>query len=140
MKGLVRRLRGALGLGVAWSVVWIAMGVVVFAAISILRPQDIDPGEGLTTALPILAFVGFLAGLGFAILLSLTERRSTFGDLSLTRVALWGLLGAAAIPSLIGADPTNGWTTGPMGAISALATLSIARRGAPRPAEERTPA
>ena len=80
MTRLVRRLRGALGLGVAWGVIWMAIGAIALAVIGIVRPQDIDAGEGPGRALPILGFVGFLSGLAFATLLSMTERRSTFRD------------------------------------------------------------
>jgi hypothetical protein len=135
---LLRRLRGALAIGVTWAVMWIAIGLVLFAVIRIVSPEDIEPGEGLDVALPILGLVGFLSGLGFAGLLSLIERRARLDELSLARVALWGLLGSAAIPWLIGGDGSNGWVTGPMGAIFATASVAIARRGA-RAREERLP-
>jgi hypothetical protein len=116
MSSLVRRVRGALAIGAVWGAVWIAIGLVVWAVIRMLAPEDIEPGEGLDTALPILGLAGFLAGLGFAGLLSIAERRAALDDLSLPRVALWGLLGSAAIPWLIGSDGSMGWVTGPLGA------------------------
>jgi hypothetical protein len=132
MTTLFRRLRGAVTIGVIWALLWIAIGLILLAIVRVVRPQEIETGEGPGTVLPILGLVGFLSGLGFAGLLSVAERRTGLHELSLTRVALWGLLGSAAIPLLMGADVGNGWLTGPMGAIFATASVAIARRGAPR--------
>jgi hypothetical protein len=130
MKRLVRWLRGALGIGVTWSVLWILIGIVLATALRVVRPQDFDPGEGMTTVLPLLGVVGLLSGLAFAGLLSVTERRRSLRELSLPRVALWGALGSAAIPWLMGADGSMGWLTGVLGATFASASVAIARRGA----------
>jgi hypothetical protein len=108
------------------------IGLLLLAVFGVFRPQEIDPGEGPGKVLPILGLVGFLSGLGFAFLLSLAERRTGLHELSLMRVAFWGLLGSAAIPLLLGRDAGNGWVTGPMGAIFATASVAIARRGAAR--------
>jgi uncharacterized membrane protein len=140
MTSLIRRLRGAVSIGVAWGLLWVAIGLILIALIGVFRPQEIDPGEGPGKVLPILGLVGFLSGLGFAGLLSLAERRTRLHELSLTRVALWGLLGSAAIPLVMGTDGSMGWLTGPMGAIFATASVAIARRGTSRTNEESLPA
>ena len=140
MTRLVRWLRGALAIGLTWGVAWVAIGVVLFVVIGAVRPDNIGPGEGPGKALPILGLAGFLSGLGFAGLVSLAERRTSLRELSLARVALWGLLGSAAVPWLMGADGSMGWVTGPMGAILATASVAVARRGAIREPEERLPA
>lgn len=134
MAELVRRLRGALGIGVTWGVLWAAIGVVLALTIGVVDPEDIDPGEGPARVAAIFGLVGFLSGLGFAGLLSLAERRRTIAQLSLGRVALWGVLGGAAIPLLMGTDGSMGWVTGPMGAIFATASVAAARRRALREA------
>ena len=136
MTGLGRRLRGALASGAAWAVLWIAIGVVLLVVTRVFRPEYIGPGEGAAKMLPILGLVGLLSGLGFAGLLSLAERRTNLHKLSLTRVGLWGLLGSAAVPLLMGTDGSMGWVTGPMGAIFAAASVAIARRGAVRESEQ----
>lgn len=128
MNAWLRRLRGALGIGVTWAGLWTAVGLGLAGALRILRPADFDPGEGLGVILPVLALVGFLSGLGFALLLSLSERKRTAGELSLPRVALWGLLGSAAIPLLLGTDGTMGVLTGLLGAVFASGTVAVARR------------
>lgn len=130
MRLLARRIRGALGIGVTWGALWVVIGLVVFTAFAIFDPEDIDPGEGLARVLPIFGLVGFLSGLGFAVWLSLAERRRTLHQLPLWRVGLWGLLGGVAIPLLMGTDGSMGWITGPMGAAFAAASVGAARRKA----------
>ena len=126
---LARWLRGALGVALTWAALWVLVGLAIYAVIRTVDPGDIGPGEGLDRALPILALVGFLSGLGFAALLSLVERRRTLRELSLGRVALWGLLGSAAVPLLMGTDASMGGLTGALGALFAAGSLAIARRG-----------
>jgi len=126
---LVRWLRGALGVALTWAALWVLLGLAIYAVIRTVDPADIGPGEGLDRALPILALVGLLSGLGFAALLSLAERRRTLRELSLGRVTLWGLLGSAAIPLLMGTDGSMGFLTGALGALFAAGSLAIARRG-----------
>jgi len=87
MTDLVRWLRGALGIGVTWSV-RAAIGLVLGLMFDFARPNDIDSGEGPGKAAAVFGLRGFLAGLGFAGLLSLAERRRTIHELSLGRVAL----------------------------------------------------
>ena len=135
MTQLIRRLRGALGIGVTWGVLWAAIGLVLGVTVGVVRPEVIGPGEGPGKVAAVLGFVGFLSGLGFAGLFSLAERRRTIQELSLGRVALWGLLGAAAIPLLTGADASVGFITGPMGAVFAATFVATARRGALRGAK-----
>jgi membrane associated rhomboid family serine protease len=128
MTRLVRALRGAAVIGSAWGFAWILVGALIAAVIGVVSPEDIGPGEGPERALPILGLVGLLSGVGFAALLAFAERRTQLEELSLPRVALWGLLGSAAIPLLMGADASMGWVTGPMGAVFATASVAIARR------------
>lgn len=130
MRLLARRIRGALGIGVTWGAMWVAIGLAVMTALAIFRPEEIDPGEGPARVLPILGLVGFLSGLGFSGWLSLAERRRSLHQLSLWRVAFWGLLGGVAIPLLMGTDGSMGWVTGPMGAAFAAASVGTARRKA----------
>ncbi len=134
MTSITRWLRGALGIGATWAGLWVIIGVLMMTAIYLIDPADIEPGEGPGKALPILGAVGLLSGFGFAALLSLAEGRRTLRDLSIVRVGLWGALGSAAIPLLMGADGSMGWLTGSLGAIFAAGSLVIARRGESLPA------
>jgi membrane associated rhomboid family serine protease len=124
-----RGIRGALGIGLTWGLLWILVGALLGLWVWIVDPTDIGPGEGPGRALPILGLVGLLSGFGFALILSTTERRRSLQRLSLWRVALWGCLGSAAIPLLMGADGSMGWLTGALGAVFATTSVTIARRG-----------
>lgn len=132
MTNVVRRLRGAFGIAVTWGALWAVIGVALTLAVRVVRPEEIDPGEGPGKVAAVLGLVGFLSGLGFAGLLLLGERRRTIRELPLGRVALWGFLGAAAIPLLTGADVGEGWITGSLGGIFAATSLAVARRAALR--------
>ena len=128
MTRFIRRLRGALSIGVIWGALWAVLGAVLAVMVGVVAPQQIGPGEGPARVALILGLVGFFSGLGFAGLLAAAERRRTLHELSLVRVALWGLLGGVAIPLLMGTDGSMGWMTGPMGAALATASVAIARR------------
>lgn len=52
MRLLARRIRGALGIGVTWGAMWVAIGVVVITLLAVFRPEEIDPGEGPAKVLP----------------------------------------------------------------------------------------
>ena len=131
MNKLLRWLRGALGVSLFWALLWIIVGIGIMSVIYVVDPADIGPGEGPGRALPILGFVGLLSGFGFSAVLSIAERRNTLHDLALWRVALWGMLGSAAIPMLIGANPDLAIISGSLGALFAPASVAIGRRGAP---------
>ena len=129
MRRLVRWLRGALSIGVTWAVLWALLGTLLFILFKLFQPEDIDPGEALGDVLPVFAFIGLLSGLGFAALLSLAERRHQVSALSLRRVALWGALGSASIPLMLGAMPADGLIFSVLGAGFAAGSVAIARRG-----------
>jgi hypothetical protein len=145
MNPVLRRLRGALAIGVTWALLWGAIALILFVGFMLFEPEDVGPGEGLTVVVPVLAAVGFLSGLGFSLVLAVTERSKAVHELALPRVALWGLLGGVAIPLLMGADGGMGWITGPMGAIFATTSVALARReslaapAAPRLSEAEVP-
>lgn len=129
MNHLLRRLRGAVGIGLTWSVLWMLVGLIGVVVIRTFQPEDIGPGENSVLRLfAITGTIGFLSGIGFAALLSLTERRRKFGELSLLRVAVWGGVGAGIIPFVIGINPDMGLLTGSLGAAFAIGSLAIARR------------
>lgn len=76
----------------------------------------------------MVGFVGLVSGVCFGLLLSFAESRRTIVDLSLIRVAIWGILGSAALPLLTGMQNHLILFTCPLGAAFAAATVAIARR------------
>jgi len=129
MKALLRKARGVLAVALTWGVLWWAIGMIVGLVIGVVDPDSIDPGEEPLVVGWIIGLVGFLSGLAFGLLLSLAEHRKTILDLSLPRVALWGILGAAAPLLLTGMPDGMVVVTCPLGAVFAAASIAIARRG-----------
>lgn len=128
MGALLRKLRGLIGVGLTWGILWAAIIAVIGMVIVVVDPDSIDPGEGPLIAGAIVGFQGFVAGVGFGILLSFAEVRKTILDLSLIRVAIWGMLASAALPFLTGMPIGMMWLVCILGAASASASVAIARK------------
>jgi len=126
MKRWLLRLRGAIGMGLTWSLGWFVVGLVFRLLV----------GSG-TGDLPFpiqFGVVGFLAGVTFSGVLGVVERRRGFDQMSLLRFAGWGVLGgfvlfvAFALTAGPGGEPLY---FAPLfaaaGAGSAAGTLAVAR-------------
>jgi hypothetical protein len=85
MKRLLRRIRGALGLGLTWALAWFGAGMVLLL---IVGPDAADVPFPLGFGL-----LGFLAGVTFSGVLGLVEGRRRFEQMSIPRFAGWGALG-----------------------------------------------
>ncbi len=88
-------LRRVLGIGLAWAILWGVFWTTLFSIIGIVDPDSIDPGDEM--AVIILGSMGLLTGVVFGILLSIGSRSRTNIDLSLTRVAVQGILATAVV-------------------------------------------
>ena len=136
----LRRLRGALLVGLTWAVVWAPLGLLIGMIVDPTGAMD-EPWI-MVGVLP-----GFLGGVLFSLAFAVAGRRRTLDELSVRRVAGWGaitglLLGL--LPFAIGEpNPGAGWTLPVvvvgsitlLCAASAAGTLALARRGR-RAAEE----
>src|SRR5690349_5679186 len=84
----LRRIRGALGIGLTWAVAWGAVG---------LLPRWIL-GYNPDAPFPIIfGVLGFLAGVTFSGLLMLIKGNRSFDQMTLPRFAGWGALGGLAL-------------------------------------------
>ena len=81
----LRRIRGAIGLGLTWAVAWFGAGMVLLL---IIGPDAADVPFPLG-----FGFIGFLAGVTFSGVLGIVEGRRRFDQMSLPRFAGWGGLG-----------------------------------------------
>lgn len=94
----LKRIRGAVGMGLTWAVVWAIAGVLIGVA-SILLP--FLPWhlmfEVFDAPLPALAVPGFVGGAFFSIVLGIAGRHRRFDELSLPRFAAWGAFGGALL-------------------------------------------
>ena len=144
-------VRGAVGMALTWAVGWAVTGLLIGVS-SILLPGL--PWERFfeffDAPLPALALPGFLGGALFSAVLALAERRCGFSELSFARFGAWGAasglllslvpagLAAAGLATFnnpgLGPRQVTAIIIGPltlMGAVSALASLMLARIARP---------
>lgn len=156
MNKWLRRVRGALGMGLTWAAGW-ALGGLLIGVTSILLPGL--PWDSFfdvfDAPLPALAIPGFVGGALFSIVLGIAGRRRTFHELSLPRFAAWGAVGGLLLTLFpfalvaVGLASTEGgkfdaWhviavISGPfifLSALSAAGSLMLARRGEDRDSVE----
>src|ERR1043166_222805 len=95
----LRRIRGAIGMGLTWAFGWALAGIAL-AAINSLPGHPLHwLFEILDAPAPAFALPGFLAGAFFSAVLGIAARRRRFEDLSLPGFAAWGALGGV-LPTL----------------------------------------
>ncbi len=123
-----RKLLGVIGIGLSWSMLWGIVFATLVLIAGFIRPEDIDPGEGPVVAIGTGLLVGFVSGAIFGIILSFAEHRKAILDLALIRVAIWGMLAAAAWPLLTAVHDSMMIILCPLGAFCASAAVAIARR------------
>ena len=148
MKQWLRRVRGAVGMGLTWAAGWAAGGILI-GVTSLLFPglPWWDAFFAFFDApLPALAIPGFIGGALFSGVLGVAGRRRRFDELSLPRFTAWGALGGlllGLVPATLVAlglatlrpDLSVGVITATLavpltilGAASAAGTLALARR------------
>lgn len=147
MQKWLRRIRGAVGMGLTWAAGWALVGVLI-GLISFVVPGLLGSAvlRIFDAPLPALAVPGFFGGAVFSIVLGIAARRRRFSELSLPLFAVCGAVGGlllAQIPNAMvavglatPAEGVNLWrltaiVSGPfalLGAASACATLLIARK------------
>jgi hypothetical protein len=130
MRHILRRLRGALGMGLLWAFGGALVGGLIEGILNILPGSDMWLGVDMWPA--ALAIPGFLAGVAFSGVLALAEGRRGFDELRLPRVALWGALGGVLLGGIFGLPLVALAVLALTSAASAAGTLALARRGAPR--------
>lgn len=132
MKKWLRRIRGALGMGLAWGVAWFAAGMVLLLLVG---PDAADVPFPLG-----FGMLGFFAGVAFSGVLGIVEGRRSFDQMSLPRFGGWGALGGfllaggfVSVVALLGDSSLLDDLVylGPLfataGAVSASGSLALAR-------------
>lgn len=98
MKPWSRRIRGAVGMGLAWAAGWALFGVLIGVTSVLLPGLPWDAFfEVFDAPLPALAIPGFLGGALFSVVLGIAGRRRRFDELSLPRFAAWGAVGGLLV-------------------------------------------
>lgn len=94
MKRWLRRIRGAVGMGLTWAVGWALTGLLIGVASILLPGLPWDAFfEVFDAPLPAMAVPGFFGGALFSVVLGIAGRRRRFDELSLPRFAVWGGIG-----------------------------------------------
>ncbi|MCC6243496.1 MAG: hypothetical protein IT353_11690 [Gemmatimonadaceae bacterium] len=125
----LKRLRGAIGMGVTWAIGWAVAGLAI-GVTSVLTPWlPWDRFFAVFDApLPALAVPGFFAGVFFSGVLAVAERRHRLRELSAKRFVVWGAVGGALLMAFpfvlvaVGLASTEGST---LSTARILATLGI---------------
>ena len=134
----LRRVRGAVGIGLAWGAAWFGAGMVILLGLLITTGST-----GADVPYPLgFGLLGFIAGVTFSGVLGLTEGRRRFDQMSLPRFAGWGAVGGFLFAALfvVGASINEGSAflgnlvfLGPLfalaGSACAAGSLAIARKG-----------
>lgn len=130
MRGWLRRIRGAIGLGLTWAAAWFGAGMLLLLVVG---PDAAD------VPFPVgFGMLGFLAGVAFSGVLGLIEGRRRFDQMSMRRFATWGALAGLVFAALFvgivavlegGGLPifTLGIVFALAGATTAAGTLALAR-------------
>ena len=146
MKKWLRRIRGAIGMGLTWAAAWGTAGMIVMLGF-LLRT-----GSRPDAPFPLMFGVfGFVAGVIFSGVLGLVEGRRRFDQMSLSRFAAWGAAGGFLLSATfvlavsLNGNPGFLWNlvvVGPVFAVAAAASaagsLALARRAQDRELLETT--
>ena len=138
MKKWLKRIRGAVGMGLTWAAAWSPVGVIVglvgvFGTLD--RVLDYVAFAGL------FAIMGFIGGAAFSVVLGIAEGRRRFDQMSLPRFSAWGALGGLPLsvfllggdePLTLGVVLGTGLVVALMTAGSAAGSLTLARRAEDR--------
>jgi hypothetical protein len=131
MRNWLRRIRGAIGMGVTWAAAWFAAGGV---------PRWVF-GVNTDAPLPLVfGLFGLIAGVVFSAVLALAEGRRRFDQMSLPRFAGWGAMGGLLLSVLFAKAGSLGWgdvlvlapTLTVASAVCASGSLAMAKRAVRR--------
>jgi hypothetical protein len=127
MKKWLRRIRGAVGMGLTWAIAWFGAGVILLLIVGV-GAADVPFPIGFGA-------LGFLAGITFSGVLGIVEGRRRFDQMSLPGFAVWGAVGGLLFSVLFVVAAALGGDTllvlspvfGLSGAGSAAGSLALAR-------------
>jgi len=131
MRKWLRRIRGAIGIGLTWAVAWFGAGLILLLIVGVGAADVPFP--------LFFALLGFLAGVTFSGVLGIVEGRRRFDQMSLPRFAAWGAIGGLLLSGIFAWAAGLGrefLVLGPLFALSsagcAAGSLALARRAEDR--------
>ena len=136
MNRWIRRIRGAVGLGLTWAAAWGLVGPLLLSLATGVLTGGQQFAIPLLSSVVSLALSGLVGGGAFSVLFGLAEGRRTFDEMSLPRFAGWGALAAMPICGTVLVLSGVTWISGILGMVaitallgagSASASLALAR-------------
>jgi hypothetical protein len=127
MKKWLRRIRGAIGMGLTWAAAWFGAGIALLLVVG-FGAADVP--------FPLFfALLGFLAGVTFSGFLGVFAGRRRFDQMSIPRFAVWGGAGGLVVSVALALATGLGGElliVGPIlalsGAACAAGSLALARK------------
>ena len=92
----LRRIRGAVGMGLTWAAAWFGTGMVMMLGLLLLTGET---GADVPNPLGFGA-LGFLGGVTFSGVLGIVEGCRRFDEMSLPRFAGWGAVGGFLLSAI----------------------------------------
>jgi hypothetical protein len=112
VRNVLRRIRGAIGMGITWAVGWAVFGILIGVSSRLLPGLPWDSFfEFFDAPLPALAVPGFVGGALFSVVLGIAGRHRRFSELSIPRFAAWGALGGLLLSLVPGSMAILGLAT-----------------------------
>lgn len=152
MRHWLEKIRGAVGIGLAWAGLWCGVGALAVVLPGAMTAPYRIPLEWLVgfaaQFAAQFAVLGFVGGATFSLFVGATEGRRSFDQLSVPRFAVWGafgglvmwavrapigesvmkLLGSLGMPGPVGVYGISGGLIVLLAAGSAAGTLALAQR------------
>ena len=139
MKKWLRGIGRAVGMGLAWAVVWAPIAVLIGTTL-------VDPDNSMDEMWVVVgAYPAFLSAVIFAAVLAIAERGRRLDEVSLARAGTWGALAGVLVgvfPFTVGTANSKVplWQLGLMvvgsialmSALSAIASALLARKASKR--------
>jgi hypothetical protein len=96
MEKWLRRIRGAIGMGLTWAAAWFGAGMII-----LLGSLLVTGSAGADVPYPLgFGAFGFVAGVTFSGVLGLVEGRRRFDQMSIPRFAGWGAVGGFLLSAI----------------------------------------
>jgi hypothetical protein len=142
MRKWLRRIRGAVGMGLTWAAGWAPLGAILGLFNFASGAAAFGSGPAwLAATSALFAAAGFVCGVTFSTALGITEGRRRFDQMSIPRFAGLGAVGGLLVGGLLvtlsvslGGTPglvdlfVNMGIVGLLGAGSSAGSLALARR------------
>ena len=138
MKKWLKRIRGAVGIGLTWAAAWIGVLTIAVSVVEFRIGYAWPPSlVHLLANSALFGAMGFIGGAAFSEVLGIAEGRRKFDEMSLRRFANWGAVGGLLLYVFmaltsnglnLGGLLTTGVFCALMGAGSASGSLALARQ------------